>query len=102
LIIKALLRKIFSAFHKTSGEIEAQSINSRHDRQRISEGKRGRIKGRIKGKVLRESIRESIRETYSSTSKNLLNTREAITKHEMHTTQALSSVLSCTDFTQHF
>jgi hypothetical protein len=72
LILKALLHKIFSAFHRTSEESEEQSINFRDDRQRIKrvESEREsseRIEGKASGKVSQK--------TYSITLKNITNNR---------------------------
>jgi hypothetical protein len=66
------LHKIFSAFHRTSEESEAQSVNSRDDRQRIKrvESEREsseRIEGKASGKVSQK--------TYSITLKNITNNR---------------------------
>jgi hypothetical protein len=62
LILKGLLHEIFSALPAISEESEAQSVNSRDDRQRIKERSKERSKERDSA-------------TYSSSSKIIINNR---------------------------
>jgi len=93
LILKGLLQKIFSALPVTSRENREQTINFSDDWQGIKRGKQERIEGRIiEGKYLRNLFTLSINNHQQS----------LITWQATDIISALSTSVSCTDFTQLF